>query len=88
LLGEYDCAVPRIEGFDQPLSAAYRPGLLAQIETLLAENQRSVRALGERVRARAITADELRDVDSELMSLRNCNSPADYRAALVAAASR
>ena len=85
LLGEYDCAVPRSGGIFQPLAAAYRPRVRAQVETLLAENNRSVQALFSRVRTRVIDVEELREVDPQLFSLRNCNAPAEYRTALVAA---
>jgi len=85
LLGEHDCAVPRIDRIEQPLAAAYRPRVSAQISEMLAQNNRSVRALFERVRTRLIEANELTDVDPQLLSLRNCNSPADYRAVLLAA---
>jgi molybdopterin-guanine dinucleotide biosynthesis protein A len=85
LLGEHDCAVPRIDGIEQPLAAAYRPRVSIPIGEMLAEDNRSVRALFERVRTRHIEAHELTDVDPHLLSLRNCNSPADYQAALLAA---
>jgi molybdopterin-guanine dinucleotide biosynthesis protein A len=31
---------------------------------------------------RVVTADELRDIDPDLTTLRNVNTPEDYRAAL------
>jgi molybdopterin-guanine dinucleotide biosynthesis protein A len=85
LLGEHDCAVPRSDGIEQPLAAAYRPRVRAQVDALLTQNNRSVRALFSRVRTRFIDVEDLKAVDPQLLSLRNCNTPADYRAALVAA---
>jgi len=41
--------------------------------------------LYERVKTRLVTADELREVDPALATLRNINRPEDYLAALVEA---
>jgi molybdopterin-guanine dinucleotide biosynthesis protein A len=78
----YEAAVPHVDGFDEPLAAAYHAGVLAHVESLLAADRLRPVFLFERVRTRRIDAAELRDVDPELDSLANVNSPADYRAAL------
>ena len=93
LLSGYDVAVPHIDGLDEPLAAVYCTGVLPQVEELLATDQHSVpRCRGprpaylfDRVRTRRVTAEELSGVDPKLQSLRNVNSPPDYRAALAAA---
>ena len=55
---------------------------------MLAANQLRVLDLLDRVRTRRVLPDELRDVDPELQSLRNLNTPTDYQAALAAAGYR
>lgn len=78
----YEVALPCIDGLDQPLSAVYRTSVLRHIEALLAADQLRPVFLLDQVRTRRITADELRDVDPQLESLINVNSPTDYQAAL------
>ena len=85
LLGDYDVAVPRTEGFYHPLAAVYRRKVLGPIERLLAEDRLRAAALFEVVRTREISADELAGVDPGLKTLRNLNRPEDYQAALAEA---
>jgi molybdopterin-guanine dinucleotide biosynthesis protein A len=80
LLEGYDIAVPWTEGFHHPLAAAYRPGIVSHIEQLLAADRLRPVYLFERVRTREISADELQDVGLE--SLKNLNTPEEYRTAL------
>ncbi|HVU86442.1 MAG TPA: molybdenum cofactor guanylyltransferase [Pirellulales bacterium] len=82
LVGEQEIAVPWIDGFYHPLAAVYRSTVVPEIEALLAADQLRPTFLFERVPTRRVTADELRDVDPQLASLRNLNTPADYLAAL------
>jgi molybdopterin-guanine dinucleotide biosynthesis protein A len=82
LLGDFDIAVPKIDGIDQPLSAVYRLSVLPHAEALLAAERRRPVFLYEQVRARRLSDEELRDVDPELLSLANTNTPEDYQAAL------
>jgi molybdenum cofactor guanylyltransferase len=77
-----DVAVPHVGGFDHPLSAVYRATVLPHVESLLAVDQVRPVFLFDRVRTRRVTADELRDVDPDLDSLNNLNTPTDYAATL------
>ena len=79
----YDVAVPRVDGFDEPLAAVYRTCVLPRVEALLDRGRLRPAFLFDEVRTRRVTADELADVDPKLQSLANVNTPADYRAALV-----
>jgi molybdenum cofactor guanylyltransferase len=81
----HDAAVPMLDDVPQPLSGVYRTKLLPQIDELLAANRLRVRDLLERVPLRLVQADQLRDIDPGLLSLRNVNTPDDFRAALAAA---
>jgi len=85
LLDGFDVAVPRIDGFYQPLAAVYRRSVLPQIERLLAEDRLRAADLYELVRTREISAAELSKVDPDSKTLRNLNLPEDYQAALAEA---
>ncbi|MCA9198533.1 MAG: molybdenum cofactor guanylyltransferase [Planctomycetales bacterium] len=82
LLDSHEVAVPVDEQFLHPISAVYRTKLHHRIECMLAEGQRRPKALIEQSDAKLIPVAELRSVDAELDSLRNCNRPEDYAAAL------
>jgi molybdopterin-guanine dinucleotide biosynthesis protein A len=84
---DVDVVLPEIHGFRQPLSAAYRPSLLSEVQALIAADQLKPAFLFERCRVLALDdALMLRDaalaaVDPGLASVRNLNSPGDYREA-------
>jgi molybdopterin-guanine dinucleotide biosynthesis protein A len=85
LLGDYDIAVMEIDGFAHPLSAIYRRSTLPHVEALLAADRLRVAFLFDAVKTRRVQTAEMRAVDPELTTLRNLNTPADYREALKAA---
>ena len=84
---DVDVALPVAQGFKQPLAAAYRTSLLANVEELIESDRMRPAFLFERCRVRELGESELlRDArlaraDPELLSLRNLNNPADYEAA-------
>jgi molybdopterin-guanine dinucleotide biosynthesis protein A len=83
LIGDDDLAIPYSEGRHHPLASLYRrAAVLPAIETLLRADRMRPVYLMEMVRTRVVAADELRVVDPELKTLRNLNTPEDYRAAL------
>ncbi len=86
LIGGHDLAIPRCDGFFHPLAALYRKeaALPATRALLQADRLRPV-FLSEILRTRIVAAEELRDVDPELATLRNLNSPEDYELARKAA---
>jgi molybdopterin-guanine dinucleotide biosynthesis protein A len=85
LLTEHDIAVPHVDGFDQPLAAVYRVHILPQVESLLAGDRQRPALLFGQCDTRRVTREELVEVDPQLHSLANVNTPADYRAALAEA---
>jgi len=85
LAAGYEIAVPHVGGYDEPLCGVYRTGVVAEIESLLAQDRLRPALLFERVATRRVTAEELIGVDEQLHSLMNINTPADYEAALGAA---
>ena len=82
LIGDHDIAVMEVDGFPHPLSAIYRRTTLPHIESLLDEDRLRPVFLFEAVRTRRVKPEEMTGVDPELRTLRNLNTPEDYRAAL------
>ena len=82
LLSDHRICVPRVDGFFHPLAAVYRVEIIEAVERLLAADRLRPVFLMEDQPTRIVTADELRDVDPDLKSLRNVNTPEDYEAAL------
>lgn len=85
LLGDNDAVVPSDAQGMHPLSAVYRVSVLDRVESLLAAGERSLRALLESLSAQTVDAEQLRQFDPRLASLRNVNSPEEYVAALAVA---
>jgi molybdopterin-guanine dinucleotide biosynthesis protein A len=84
LLGDDDISVVEIDGFPHPLSAVYRRKTLPHVEALLAADRLRPVFLFEAVKTRRVQAAELADVDPQLLTLRNLNTPDDYQDALMA----
>jgi molybdopterin-guanine dinucleotide biosynthesis protein A len=82
LLGDEDICVPFVDGFHHPLAAVYRVAILDNVIQLLAENRLRPVFLFEAASTRTVDAHELIDVDPELRSLRNLNTPEDYEKAI------
>jgi molybdopterin-guanine dinucleotide biosynthesis protein A len=82
LMGDHDIAVMEIDGFPHPLSAIYRRDTLPHVESLLSADRLRPVFLFDAVRTRRVTPEEMIEVDPELKTLRNLNTPEDYRAAL------
>ena len=80
LMGDHDLAIPFIEGYHHPLAALYRRAtVLPAIEALLAADRLRPFFLIESVRTLVVGPEELRDADPDLRTLRNLNTPEDYR---------
>jgi molybdopterin-guanine dinucleotide biosynthesis protein A len=85
LAAGHDVAVMEIDGFAHPLSAVYRLRTLPHVEDLLAHDRLRPVFLFDLVRTRRVTPAEMSDVDPQLLTLRNLNTPEDYREALAIA---
>ena len=85
LLGDHDIAVMEVDGFPQPLSAVYRRALLPHVEALLASDRLRPAFLFDAVRTRRVSPAEVAAADPNLLTLRNLNTPDDYRDALALA---
>jgi molybdopterin-guanine dinucleotide biosynthesis protein A len=84
-ISEVQIAVPVEDGFAHPLAAVYRTSVLPAIRELLKADQLRPAFLYEKVPTRRIPVEELRQFDANLATLRNCNRPEDYHAALAEA---
>jgi len=80
-LGDADAAVPVAGGRPQYLAAAYRVGVLAVAEELLAAGERRLGALAEHVNAHSLDAAAA----GIAAALVNVNTPEEYAQALAAA---
>jgi len=78
----YDACVPALEGIPVPTCAVYAKSLAARARELVAARELRASALAAGVRTRHVAPDELRDADPELESFLDCDTPADYEAAL------
>ena len=85
LAGEADIAVPYEGGRLHPLAAVYRVSVLPVISEMLDAGTLKLSILTERCGCRRVPGSVLRDVDPELDSLRNINTPEEYKNALATA---
>jgi molybdenum cofactor guanylyltransferase len=82
LLGDHDIAVMEVDGFPHPLAAVYRRATLPQVEALLEHDKLRPVFLFDAVDTRRVQPEEMMSRDPQLHTLRNLNTPDDYRAAL------
>jgi molybdopterin-guanine dinucleotide biosynthesis protein A len=75
-----DAVVPRLEDGPQGVCAVYHRSLAPRIGTMLQAGERRVLDLLSSIDVRFVSPAELRQVDPELHSFRNLNTPADYEA--------
>ena len=81
-LGAHELAVPHEGKFHHPLAAVYRTSLAERAHQLVATQRLRPLFLIQESDAVEVSVEELRSVDPQLHSLRNLNSPEDYKAAL------
>lgn len=83
LIGDDDLVIPEIGGYLHPLAGLYRRStVLPAVEALLRADRLRPVFLLEVLRARVVDAAEMARVDPALATLRNLNTPGDYRDAL------
>jgi molybdopterin-guanine dinucleotide biosynthesis protein A len=82
LLADNWIAVPKVGEFHHPLAAVYRLAVLDKVKQLLQENRLRPFFLFESVPTRIVEAGELADVDPDYQTLRNLNTPEEYKTAL------
>ena len=82
LLGDRQICVPYIEEIYHPLAAVYRLEVLHAVHKLLNDNHLRLTSLFDAAPTRIVPAEELRNVDPMLETLRNLNTPEDYEKAV------
>jgi molybdopterin-guanine dinucleotide biosynthesis protein A len=82
LLGDHQIVVPTEDRFFYPLAAVYRTNVLPNVEALLAARRMRPVFLFDEADVREVPVNELREVDSELSTLHNLNTPKEYLGAL------
>lgn len=82
MASEADITVPYANGRLHPLAAVYRVSVLPLIQDMLDAGTLRLTTLTERCCCRRVPGSVLRDVDPELESLRNINTPEEYSNAL------
>ena len=86
LVDGYDAVVPEVAGQPVPDCAVYDARAAAGMAAaLVAGGERRLRALAARLRTRIVDEAALRAIDPALDSLRDCDTPEAYAAALAAA---
>jgi molybdenum cofactor guanylyltransferase len=82
MLNDYEAVIPKIAGKPQPLCAVYRRSVVPVIEKQLASGERRLTRITARLRAHRPGELQLREIDPDLRSFMNVNSPEDYNRAL------
>lgn len=82
LAGDADACVPLVGDTPMTTCAVYATRVLPRVQAQLATDARSLRAMTDGLSVRWVTADQLRDVDPELLSFWDCDTPERYHAAL------
>jgi molybdopterin-guanine dinucleotide biosynthesis protein A len=81
-LGDASICMPEMDGYKHPLAAAYRIDVLPVVcELVAAERLRPV-FLTQRLPTRILGERDFIDIDPACRSLRNINTPEEYKAAL------
>jgi molybdopterin-guanine dinucleotide biosynthesis protein A len=78
---EWDAVVPWIDGQAHPFHALYHRRVIPAIEARLQRGQRQVAGFLAQVRTRWVSADEMRSLDPEFLSITNANTPEEWQAA-------
>jgi molybdopterin-guanine dinucleotide biosynthesis protein A len=82
MLYDFDAVIPEVGGRLQPLHAVYRKRCANAIALLAAGGETRLVASARAIDARRVGEGELREIDPELSSFLNVNTPEDYQNAL------
>ncbi len=77
-LGDADVAIPVDGAFPQPLAAVYRLSLETRLTEMLAAGKLRVVSLWDGAKVNQIPLTALRQIDPELDSFRNANTPEEF----------
>ena len=79
LAPQYDAVVPRVDGLFEPLHAVYAHSCLPLIKAQISTRQWQAFSFYPQARVRYVSREEIARFDPELLSLRNANTPAEWR---------
>jgi molybdenum cofactor guanylyltransferase len=82
MLNGYEAVIPHIRGNPQPLCAVYRRNVGAMIEMQLKSGEHRLTRITAALRAYRPGDEQLRQIDPDLRSFLNVNTPEDYNRAL------
>jgi molybdopterin-guanine dinucleotide biosynthesis protein A len=85
LLHDHQVVVPVEQSFHHPLAAVYRTDVLPQLAELRAAGRMRPVFLFDQVDTLRVAVDQLREVDPQLRTLANLNTPREYLEALAIA---
>jgi len=77
-ISDVDACVPIVDGFCQPLYAAYSKSCLPEVERTLKSRDLRMIGLLERLNTRKITMDELQSLGGDTLSFFNMNTLKDF----------
>jgi molybdopterin-guanine dinucleotide biosynthesis protein A len=84
-LGDAEACVPLVDTVPMTTCAVYARSVLPRAQVQLASSTRSLRALLTNASVRWMTEEQVRELDPELLSFWDCDTPERYRAALLKA---
>jgi molybdopterin-guanine dinucleotide biosynthesis protein A len=85
-IGAFDASIPKVGAKLQPLCAAYRrDAALEALAKMSAAHQSRMTQIIDYLSAQIVEEPKLREIDPELTSFINVNTPADYERALAIA---
>jgi molybdopterin-guanine dinucleotide biosynthesis protein A len=82
MLDDYDAVIPEVGGMLQPLHAVYRKRCARAIVSLEESGEKRLTASAGAINGRRVPEAELREIDPELRSFFNVNTPEEYQQAL------
>ena len=85
LAGDADACVPLVDGMPMTTCAVYSTRVMSLAQSHLASGRRSLRGLLDELAVRWVACEELIDVDPDLSSFLDVDTPENYRAALALA---
>ncbi|MEK6744104.1 MAG: molybdenum cofactor guanylyltransferase [Nitrospirota bacterium] len=77
-----DAVVPQFNGFLEPLHAIYSKRTLSTIESHIRSNERRIYPIFDHLDVRYLTEDEIHRFDPDRRSLKNINTPEEYKEAV------
>jgi molybdopterin-guanine dinucleotide biosynthesis protein A len=82
MLGDHDVLIPHVDGKLQMLHGVYRKKCAKILETMRTKGERRLHEVVNFAGVRVVPEEEIRELDPEMLSFFNVNTPEDYQRAL------